>query len=722
MAARQFPLGIQHTVSGPYSHTPIVCANENSPNFAFSRTPTLASTPSTPTSPDRSAFMRRLFSRSSKSKPAVQAPPSTENAGYRNQRAYNPTAVIGPSPHTHPLLVRPRARDEKMMGSLGASQTRPSTAVSHFSQAESRSASRIAMASIPETADTKSLPDPPVSERFSDDEDEDEDLSELIVGHREQIALDCASGKKYVQEWNFFLRCYAEGRFNTSNPPDSPPAHTSFKYLQAPYPPNEGDRLEAVGLININFPDYAIQKMRYTLKLAMQIFQTRCATISLFERDCETVRAANGTKCFTMPRKHSIGSHVLLSSEPMVVLDTMKDWRFKENPTVQGGSCTRFYAGCPLVTSQGHIVGVFAVFDPRPKYEFGFSERRRLPDFAKYAMTDIEILVEELFAEPKDSEHLVSAKVSDTPFDNEPDARSRRHLKNLRIIEEAAESSGELTEPTDDFVSAGPTMVGEQTPPMSDSEAIIESYNRSSTVSFTKPKDDRSSKALSSLPTPPETPARPFSTGSKVSHVSKGIDTTPAYSRVTSLQADLTKNLSFAEKGVPDEPTFGNSLGIAILEAKLLAVRTGFDALYLIRVWQKPDEEGIIQETTSLILATGLPEASPNFDANLHLLALRSAGGLQYVDSNRSDDVNEEVGFKFGILLPYIRDNQEPSRLSGSIVETDAECNSGVVLAAYQKDAIPDSKAGTEKINFLRSQTKEMRDIFMKADQQHMMI
>lgn len=61
---------------------------------------------------------------------------------------------------------------------------------------------------------------------------------------REQAAMSAAVESKYVQEWGFFIKCYSEGRFNLSNPPDPPPRRPGFDHLTAPVPPNEKQRLE----------------------------------------------------------------------------------------------------------------------------------------------------------------------------------------------------------------------------------------------------------------------------------------------------------------------------------------------------------------------------------------------------------------------------------------------------------------------------------------------
>ncbi|OTA99970.1 hypothetical protein M426DRAFT_27023 [Hypoxylon sp. CI-4A] len=50
-----------------------------------------------------------------------------------------------------------------------------------------------------------------------------------------------------------------------------------------------------------------------------------------------------------------------------IVRDTLEDDRFKSRPYVTSGASVRFYAGVPIVTKQGHAIGVYAVSDTHPR-------------------------------------------------------------------------------------------------------------------------------------------------------------------------------------------------------------------------------------------------------------------------------------------------------------------------------------------------------------------
>jgi GAF domain-containing protein len=52
----------------------------------------------------------------------------------------------------------------------------------------------------------------------------------------------------------------------------------------------------------------------------------------------------------------------------MVVSDTLTDDRFAENPLVTAMPRVRFYAGAPLILSDGECVGSLCLIDTRPRH------------------------------------------------------------------------------------------------------------------------------------------------------------------------------------------------------------------------------------------------------------------------------------------------------------------------------------------------------------------
>ena len=74
--------------------------------------------------------------------------------------------------------------------------------------------------------------------------------------------------------------------------------------------------------------------------------------------------------------------------EPLVVEDAREDPRFATNPRVTGPPYVRFYAGHPLATADGYLVGTLCLVDTEPR-AFGAREEARLRDLAQIAEQEL---------------------------------------------------------------------------------------------------------------------------------------------------------------------------------------------------------------------------------------------------------------------------------------------------------------------------------------------
>ena len=67
------------------------------------------------------------------------------------------------------------------------------------------------------------------------------------------------------------------------------------------------------------------------------------------------------------PRVWSSCGHVVASRRPLEVKDATNDARFADNPLVLSAPKIRFYAGSPLRTPDGHILGTLCAIAPTPR-------------------------------------------------------------------------------------------------------------------------------------------------------------------------------------------------------------------------------------------------------------------------------------------------------------------------------------------------------------------
>lgn len=90
------------------------------------------------------------------------------------------------------------------------------------------------------------------------------------------------------------------------------------------------------------------------------------------------------------PRERSMCRHVVETEKPFIVEDFLASGRFKDQHfRVRYG--IRFYAGTPLITSGGHVVGSLCLLDTRPR-EFGDDRLVLLQTFAKAVVGRLEAL------------------------------------------------------------------------------------------------------------------------------------------------------------------------------------------------------------------------------------------------------------------------------------------------------------------------------------------
>ena len=155
-------------------------------------------------------------------------------------------------------------------------------------------------------------------------------------------------------------------------------------------PVNEQERLQALRLLAIldTAPDERFERLT---RMAKRLFDAPIALVSLVDEDRQWFKSCNGLSIFETARDISFCGHAILRGDVLVIPDTLADARFDDNPLVTGPPHIRFYAGCPLRTSNGACIGTLCVIDTRPR-DFGRDEIAGLRDLAAMAESEFNFL------------------------------------------------------------------------------------------------------------------------------------------------------------------------------------------------------------------------------------------------------------------------------------------------------------------------------------------
>ena len=136
--------------------------------------------------------------------------------------------------------------------------------------------------------------------------------------------------------------------------------------MSFPTPQNEVQRLAA--LRDFQVLDTPPQKLYDDItELAANICDMPMGLISLIDADRQWFKSRHGVTLTETPRSEAICAHTIMDSKRVfVVSNAPQDPRFSDFPLVSSG-VIRFYAGAPITTSDGHVLGAVCVLDSRQR-------------------------------------------------------------------------------------------------------------------------------------------------------------------------------------------------------------------------------------------------------------------------------------------------------------------------------------------------------------------
>lgn len=99
---------------------------------------------------------------------------------------------------------------------------------------------------------------------------------------------------------------------------------------------------------------------------ACLITDSPASLIAMMEADTQHIQSCVGLDLETLDRRHTVCQYTIMSTELLIIEDTLLDSRSVNNTLIRSGNI-RFYAGVPLFDSDGLVLGTICVIDYQPK-------------------------------------------------------------------------------------------------------------------------------------------------------------------------------------------------------------------------------------------------------------------------------------------------------------------------------------------------------------------
>lgn len=125
-------------------------------------------------------------------------------------------------------------------------------------------------------------------------------------------------------------------------------------------------------------------------RLTRQIFDVSISTVTLIDGHRQWFKSRQGVDVAETDLSQSLCHIAVVKGEPLIVEDALAHRTIQNHPAVIDGLKLRFYAGMPLRTPDGHVIGTLCAADTSPR---AFSKRDQgiLADLAQFVVSELEL-------------------------------------------------------------------------------------------------------------------------------------------------------------------------------------------------------------------------------------------------------------------------------------------------------------------------------------------
>ena len=151
------------------------------------------------------------------------------------------------------------------------------------------------------------------------------------------------------------------------------------------------------------------QQLQQIVEQVASIYDAPIAMITFMGEDAQYIRFSKGTDIKQVDYHNTFCKHTIQQHDMLLVADASKDPRFSNNIYVVNDPHIRYYAGAPLITTDGVQMGTLCVFDLKPK-ETTELQRKILESLSRQVMYMLESesalsLLKEKYNDSKNTEN-----------------------------------------------------------------------------------------------------------------------------------------------------------------------------------------------------------------------------------------------------------------------------------------------------------------------------